>query len=104
MKRNDTDGEIATVSRAWTKQQIHRTVSLSEEKNSFQFRLSDGKVSAAVNGKTVFRNARPPGNVAVCDSEILLGVGAFNDMNDTVIRYRNLQVRRLLPGKTAASE
>jgi len=37
----------------------------------------------------------PPENWYFSTNEIYLGLGAFNDMNDTVIRYSRVQVHQL---------
>lgn len=95
IKRNDDEGQVASFSYAWSQQQISRPVELDGRHNSFEFRIRAGQVSATVNGKEVFKNAKPPRVLRVSRRQMLLGLGAFNDMNNTVIRYRDLQVRKL---------
>jgi hypothetical protein len=48
-----------------------------------------------VDDHEVFKNVAPPKNSFVSTNDFLLGFGAFNDSNSTVIRYRNVEVRRL---------
>lgn len=103
VKRNDVEGDVASFARAWTKQQIYQPVQLNDGRNSFYLRLQPGKISASMNGKDVFREAKPPQSIAASRSEFFLGLGAFNDMNETVIRYRNLQVRALTHGQRAGN-
>ena len=70
-----------------------------ELRNMFDFRLDhDGKANATVNDKTVLRHAAYPAAARVCDNQFLAGLGAYNDMNETVIRYSHVQIRRLGPG------
>ncbi len=95
MKRNATEGEIVSLSHGWTKQQVSRPVKLQNDRNAFSFRFQNGKATASVNGTEVLHEVAPTRPIVLPDGELLLGLGAFNDMNQTVIRYRNLQVRRI---------
>lgn len=95
MKRNADEGDVASFSHRWTTRQIRTPVALNSETNSFQFRFQNGLVSASVDDKRIFMEATPPEGTSIHTNEFLLGPGAFNDMNDTVIRYRNVQVRKL---------
>jgi len=52
-------------------------------------------VTASVNGVEIFHQAAPPVGLSVPDNSYLLGLGAFSDSDDNVIRYRNVQVRQL---------
>jgi hypothetical protein len=97
MKRNSDEGDVAAFSQHWTKRQIMTPVPLDSHANSFDFRFQSGRVSATVNGRDVFKDVPPPKNTSVSTNEFLLGLGAFNDSNSTVIRYRQIQVRRLSP-------
>jgi hypothetical protein len=94
MKRNNDEGNVASFSQHWTKRQILAPVILDSRTNSFYFRLHDGLISATVDGQEVFKNVEPPKDSYVTTNEFLLGLGAFNDSNSSVIRYRNIQVRR----------
>jgi hypothetical protein len=33
------------------------------------------------------------------DNDCMVGLGAYSDANETVIRYRNVKLRRLVPGR-----
>ncbi len=101
MKQNPTDGEAVSFARNWTTPQLFRLRALDAKRNSFDLRLQDGRVTAAVDGVVVFREAKPPRTIAVAATDFLVGLGAFNDMNTTAICYRHLQVRRL-PSAAAA--
>jgi hypothetical protein len=95
MKQNREEGEICVFSRHWSKRQILAPVQFDSATNTFTFRFHDGRVSATVDGQEVFREVDPPKNTHVTTNEFWLGLGAFRHANDSVIRYRNIQVRRL---------
>jgi len=95
MKRNADEGDVASFSQQWGHNQIRTPVALDSGTNSFHFRLEGWRVTASVNGKEVFQQADPPRNVYINTNEVLVGIGAYNDMNETVIRYRDLQIRKI---------
>jgi hypothetical protein len=98
IKRNDDEGDVAAFSENWIKRQILAHLeNLNSRSNSFDLRFQGGLVSATINGNIVFTNAEPPKNYSLVTNEFLVGLGAFNDSDSTVIRYRNLEIRRL-PG------
>jgi hypothetical protein len=94
MKRNSGDGQVASFSHGWTSRQVASRATLNDNRNSFRFTLEDGKADAWVNGIQVLQQAAP-GNEANLRDDCLLGLGAYNDTDETVIRYRNIKVRRL---------
>jgi hypothetical protein len=49
-----------------------------------------------VNGIQVLQQAAPAKTLNLY-SNCMLELGAYSDMNETVIRYRNIKVRRLHP-------
>lgn len=95
LKRHGEEGDVACFARGWSRQQIVRHLVLNDVTNSFDMTFQDGKVTASVNGLPVFDNAEPPRQIGVPDNSCLVGLGAFNDSPDTVIRYRNVQLRKL---------
>ncbi len=102
VKRNRNEGQIAAYARAWSlRGSVRLPAAVHDGRNSFLFRLRDGKADASVNDAEVIHNADNPGSIRVCDNQFLLGLGAYNDMNETVIRYSNVKVRRL--GGTGSS-
>ena len=94
VKRNREDGDAASVSIHWSKNQILSPAPVNPGTNTFDFRLENGRITATVNGTEVFNDVSAPRNEAL-PYELLVGVGGFNNMNETVIRYRDLQVKRL---------
>lgn len=97
MKRNTVEGPVASYSHGWGSPRVTRKATLNEGQNTFQFRLQNGKVDAWVNGIQVLRKATL-GKTLRLSNDCLLGLGAYNDTNETVLRYRNLKARRLVPG------
>lgn len=94
LKRNNDEGDLAAFAQGWSKKQVYQPIKLNDSTNSFYLRFRPDKISARVNGQPVFSDVKPPANANLSTNEIYLGLGAFNDMNDTVIRYRNIQVRK----------
>jgi hypothetical protein len=95
IKRNQRQGDTACLARAWASRQISGAVALNETWNSFRFRFQGGRATAVVNGKEVFTSATAPASIQVAPGNFLLGIGAYNNGNETVVRYRNLRVRKL---------
>ncbi len=95
IKRHNVEGDVACLGVGWSREQIVQHVVLNDVTNSFDFILQSGRVTASVNGVEVFHKAAPPANIQVPDNAYLLGLGAFSDSTDTVIRYRDVQLRRL---------
>ena len=94
MKSNASEGQVASFSLRWTTRQVGHTTTLTEGRNTFRFRLQDGKADAWVNDSQVLNQAAPEKQLGLA-RDCFLGLGAFNDMNETVIRYRNVKARRL---------
>jgi hypothetical protein len=93
MKRNKAEGQLASYSRGWTRQQARGDAKLDEAHNTFEFHFADGHIRSVVNGQPAHQDTHEPAKVRYAYDEFLIGLGAFNDMNDTVIRYRNVQLR-----------
>lgn len=101
LRRNEAEGDRLSFSRGWTTQQIARPTALLDGVNRFHFRHQHEKVTASVNGQELLTDASRPRAIALPHPEYRLGLGAFNDRNDTVICYRNVKVRRVnVPNET----
>jgi hypothetical protein len=96
IQRHQLEGDIACFAQGWGRRQIQQRVKLNDVHNSFDFRLYRGHITASVNGDEVFKDAVPKETIDMPDKDIRAGLGAFNDTNDTVIRYRNVQIRKLV--------
>ena len=95
IKRNADEGDVTSFSHHWTTRQLLNKLPLDRHTNTFTFRFQDGQVTAGVNGQPVLMNAQPPRSRYRQPAESFLGLGAFNDGNTTVIRYRNVEARQL---------
>jgi hypothetical protein len=95
LKRHDEEGDVACFAQGWTRQQIVQHLVLNDVTNSFDFIFQGGKATALVNGVKIFNQAAPPVAISVPDNSYLVGLGAFSDSPDTVIRYRDVQLRKL---------
>jgi hypothetical protein len=95
MKRNQQEHEIAAFANGWSARQVYEPVKLDDKRNSFNFRFQHGAATASINGQEVLHAAKLRSHPVFPAGELLLGIGGYIDSNQTVIRYRNLQVRRL---------
>jgi hypothetical protein len=94
LKRHKGEGDIVSLGQGWSRRQIAQHVALNDVTNSFDFIFQNHKVTATVNGVEVFHDASPPAAISVSDNSFLLGLGAFSDSSDTIIRYRGVEVRK----------
>ncbi len=95
IKRNTDEGELAAYAIGWSKRQVYQPVRLNDKTNSFHLHFRPDSIKASVNGQAIFNQVKPPKNSNFSTNAIHLGLGAFNDSNETVIRYRNLKVRQI---------
>src|SRR5665213_266455 len=95
MKRNANEGQIAIYAKGWTLSGTSKPVTLDDHRNLFDFGFRDGNADVSVNGKKIMIHAKFPAPIKVCDNQLLVGFGAYNDMNETVIRYSHVQLRRV---------
>jgi hypothetical protein len=95
IKRHQEEGDIACFAEGWGRRQIQQQVKVNDTHNTFDFRLDRGHITVSVNGEEVFKNAVPKDALDTPTRDIRAGLGAYNDSNDTVIRYRNVQIRKL---------
>ena len=95
LKRHDEEGDVVCLGRGWSREQIVQHVVLNDVTNAFDFTLQDGQVTASVNGVEVFHQAAPPAVIRVPDNSYQVGLGAFSDSADAVVRYRDVQLRQL---------
>ena len=95
LKRHDEEGDVVSLGQGWSRRQIIQHVVLNDVTNSFDFILKDSRVTASVNGVEVFHQAALPATIEVPENSYQLGLGAFSDSADAVVRYRDVQVRQL---------
>jgi hypothetical protein len=102
LKHNAHEGDAFAYSQGWSWANTPH-VKLNSGRNSFAFLLHNCQAGVTVNGQTILTNAPKPAGIAVCDNQFLIGFGAYNDMNETVVRYSHVQVRRLPAGPSPPS-
>ena len=100
-------GGLTYFGNGWSRQQIVRRVILNPDApgaknvtNSFDFIFRNAQATASVNGVEAFHQAKPPvliGGTPVPRpiNAYLVGLGAFGNGKEAVIRYRNVQLREL---------
>jgi hypothetical protein len=98
MKRNVFEGQVVSFSSGWTRHQVAVKTTLNDITNSFRFRMRANVADAWLNGNKVLHQDAGT-NVIHLYNDSMLGIGAYNDMNETVIRYRNVKARRVTKGQ-----
>lgn len=94
--RNGAKSHNVSFGHEFTSHHTSQQTKVNNERDSFEFRLEDSRGTATLNGNEVLRNVDQPMALHVRDDEYLLGLGAYNGAGTNVVRYRNVQVRRLL--------
>jgi len=97
IKRHDEEGDVVCFGLGWSLREIVQHVALSDRSNSFDLVLNDGQVTASVNGEQVFDGADTPSQIQVAPDSYFVGLGAFSDSTDAVVRYHDVEVRKILP-------
>ncbi|MGA9780166.1 MAG: hypothetical protein ACLPRE_01765 [Limisphaerales bacterium] len=97
IKRHPQQGDVACFAQGWSRREIVQRAKVNDGVNSFDFRLYQGRITASVNGVEVFKDAIPNDALNLPEQDIRAGLGAYNDTNDTIIRYRHIQIRKLAP-------
>jgi hypothetical protein len=95
IKHNHDEGDVVEYARNWTLQGLKTAAAVKPDHNTFTYQFDNGVAAASINGEAVMRHQKKPGNILVRDDEFALGLGAYNDMNTTTIRYRNVKLLRL---------
>ncbi len=101
IKRHDEEGDVVSFGLGWSLREITQHVVLSDKSNSFDLVLSDGRVTASVNDEQVFDGADTPASISFPEESYFVGLGAFSDSADAVVRYRGVELRRISPSEEA---
>jgi hypothetical protein len=107
LKRHHREGDVVVFGHAWTTEEISQHVALNDNSNSFDLVFDDGTVTATVNGEKVFNVADLPFSIRLLPDTFFVGLGAFSDSADTVVRYEGVELRKLGPdeaGLVASSD
>ena len=101
MKNNLLDRKVASYAEGWTRRERRAEVPV-ETSTRFELQFNDGLLSASVNGQRSHERAKAPPQVTYSPQEFLVGLGAFSDSNETVLRYRRVQLRLVAPANSPA--
>lgn len=99
LRHNLTEMDAVRFSEGWSQNQVLSPATVNPTTNSFSLRLEGGKISATVNGTDVIHERKIPKNSRAPVGEFYVGLGAYNDDNETIIRYTDLQVRKIIHPK-----
>jgi len=95
VKRHDEEGDVVSFAQGWSTRQVVKPALLGDVTNTFDFTYRAGTFDATVNGVRIFENTETDWQLSVRDNAFLVGLGAFSDSSDSVIRYRNVQLREI---------
>ncbi len=97
MQRTGNGRETVAFSRGIGTSARSGSASLNEVSNTFDVTLHGDLCSATVNGRVVFSGVKAPRTVDDPGTNFVLGLVGSTQVNEAVIRYRKLQVRKLPP-------
>ena len=92
--RNPPGNDAASFSLGWTRRELTMPAKLKDGPNTFRFSIVQRRVNAWINDVRTLRVAEEQEQFVLKDN-CMLGLGAYNNTNETVIRYRNVKVRRI---------
>lgn len=95
LKRHDVEGDLVCFGLGWSFRDMTVPVTLNDKTNTFDLIMKDGQVTASVNGQLIFEKADPPSTIDFNEDNYFVGLGAFSDSADAVIRYHGVELRRL---------
>ncbi len=95
VKRHDEEGDVVCFAQGWSTRQLVKSATLGAVTNTFDFTYRAGTFGATVNGVRIFENTAPDWQLSVPDNAFMVGLGAFSDSSNNVVRYRNVQLRRI---------
>jgi hypothetical protein len=95
VKRHDEEGDIVCFGEGWTLREIAQRTLLNDKVNTFDLVVSEDHVTATVNGERVISNAPVPSHLNIPEASYFVGLGAFSDSADAVVRYHGVEVRKL---------
>jgi hypothetical protein len=82
-------------SKAWSSQEYVQGAVVDSSTNSIHLKLVEGKMDVEINGEPVLQNQAPNPQMKIRPNNFVVGVGADNDGNGTVVRYRDLRIRKV---------
>jgi hypothetical protein len=103
IKHNRFENDLVSYSQGWTTKQVVKQTPVRSDHNSFRFRLQRGIASAWLNDEQVFSGEKQPAQIYLNGDGFFVGLGAYNDVNQTTIRYREVELRKLNPNAPASN-
>ena len=98
IKRHPQQGDVACFAQGWGRRANPAASEGERRRQFFRFPAVPGDASPPrCNGVEVFKDAIPKDALNLPEQDIRAGLGAYNDTNDTIIRYRHIQIRKLVP-------
>lgn len=101
MIQNPGSSAFGRLSTGWARPEMDQPVTLKNEHNTFDLTFQNGKFTILVNGQKIFSETAPPQIVPVRMEDFRAGFGAFDNTGQTVLVYRNVQIRVLRDGQTS---
>lgn len=94
IKRTKREGEVAYFSRHFYLPEKSNKIPVPNQ-NTFRIQSWKGAWNAYVNGKPVVLDYVPKQQDLAMKNDSLLGFGGYADQNESVVRYKDVKVRRL---------
>jgi tetratricopeptide (TPR) repeat protein len=96
VKRNSREGSVAYFARTFEGPAGSAVEMTVPDVNDFLVRVEDGRMTASVNGDIVQREFVPAQVWTKGNKDVRVGLGGYSDENVWTMRFRDLEVRRLL--------
>lgn len=95
IKKTKKEGEVAYFSQHFHLPEKSNLVSVRGT-NTFHIQVWHGKMSAYLNGEQIISDYVPyKKDGMVVDEDAEVGLGGYSDQNESVVRYRDVQIRKL---------
>jgi hypothetical protein len=94
IKKTQQEGEVAYFSENFYVPEKSHIIQF-QNKNTFLLQSWTGKLNAYLNDKIVEEGETLPESFSRANSPGLIGFGGYYDQNETVVRFHNIQVRKL---------
>jgi len=96
VRHSGKDGDEAILSR-WYSRDIRRTKLSLNRRNTFELTLHSGTITAQINDTKVVDALPLKQTGSHFHEDLAVGLGAYSDQNEYVIRFRDLEVKKLTP-------
>lgn len=100
IKRTKRDGEVIRISQHFYVEDIGKKIPIPDT-NTFQIQCWQNQWNVYLNGNQVFQGYTPQKKILRLADDSMLGFGGYADQNKSIVRYRNVQIRRLKASPSA---